>query len=164
MRNSPGCNPPQQSDTTNVTRNCTITFQSIYSKVACSNSYSTSKSMCSDTNVCPLYPSTIGTPSWALTNWTTTGLNISGNPTFTDTILTGGSLAFSATSNQFSQIIYQFPSTYYTAATNTSQSLSAGYNMMGAESSGVSRSIVQESAKYLQQSFISVCIGRKCFI
>uniref|UniRef100_A0A914WI02 WSC domain-containing protein n=1 Tax=Plectus sambesii TaxID=2011161 RepID=A0A914WI02_9BILA len=136
LRNSPGCNPPQQSDTTNVTRNSTITFQSIYSKVACSNSYSTSKSMCSDTNVCPLYPSTIGTPSWALTNWTTTGLNISGNPTFTDTILTGGSLAFSATSNQFSQIIYQFPSTYYTAGTSTSRSLSAGYNMMGAESSG----------------------------
>uniref|UniRef100_A0A914WKX9 WSC domain-containing protein n=1 Tax=Plectus sambesii TaxID=2011161 RepID=A0A914WKX9_9BILA len=143
LRNSPGCNPPQQSDTTNVTRNSTITFQSIYSKVACSNSYSTSKSMCSDTNVCPLYPSTIGTPSWALTNWTTTGLNISSTPTFTDTTLTGGSLAFSATSNQFSQIIYQFPSTYYTAGTSTSQSLSAGYNMMGAESSG---SVLVENA------------------
>uniref|UniRef100_A0A914VFC6 WSC domain-containing protein n=1 Tax=Plectus sambesii TaxID=2011161 RepID=A0A914VFC6_9BILA len=136
LKNTPSCNPPQQTDTTNVTRNSSISFQSIYSKFACSNSYSTSKSMCSDTNVCPLYPSTIGTPSWTLPVWSQTALNAaSGIPDLTTILLSGGSLAVNGTSNPFSQIIYQFPSTYYTAGTNTSLPISAGDYMIATETS-----------------------------
>jgi hypothetical protein len=127
----PYCSPspgPQQYDVSNATQNYTIKFQSIYSKVACTSIYSSSLSMCLNTTVCPLYPATIGTPAWSLAPyWGSTAGTGMATPAYLATQLsTNGTVVVSSTTNQFSQIVYQFPSNYFAAGGNASQPISAG--------------------------------------